>query len=160
MYLQFPLPEIQPTTDHKPSSIDIEGASQVAQWVKNPPTMQETQEMWVRSLGWEDPLEREMATHSSFFAWKIPQTEESGWLQLTGSQRVGKTERLSRGIGIEKNPSISGSRQSKPLTVQGATLLNHIYSEGSFYGVPVDLLEGIFRRRNLQAIEDWLEGWR
>ena len=101
-----------------------------------------------------------MATHSSFFAWKIPQTEESGWLQLTGSQRVGKTERLSRGIGIENNPSISGSRQSKPLTVQGATLLNHIYSEGSFYGVPVDLLEGIFRRRNLQDIEDWLEGWR
>ena len=78
VYLQFPLPEIQPTTDHKPSSIGTEGAAQVAQSVKKPPTMQETQEMWVRSLGWEDPLEREMATYSSFFAWKIPQTEESG----------------------------------------------------------------------------------
>ena len=51
-------------------------------------------------------------------------------------------------------------RQSKPLTVQGATLLNHIYSEESFYGVPVHLPEGIFRRRDLQGIEDWLEGWR
>lgn len=49
-------------------------------------------------------------------------------------------------------------RQSKALTVQGATLLNHIYSEGSFYDVPVDLPEGIFRRRDLQDIEDWLEG--
>ena len=113
MYLQFPLPEIQPTTDHKRSSIDIEGASQVAQWVKNPPTMRETQETWVQSLGWEDPLEEEMATHSSIFAWKIPQTEESGWLQLIGSQRVGKTKHLSREIGIEKNPNISG-----PKTVQ------------------------------------------
>lgn len=54
------------------------------------------------------------------------------------------------------------ARQSKPLTVQGATLLNHIYSEGSFYGVPVDSLEGIFRRRDMQGIGDWLEGsrWR
>ena len=85
----------------------------MAQWVKNPPTMQETQETWVQSLGWEDPLEEEMATHSSIFAWKILQTEESGWLQLIGSQRVGKTKHLSREIGIEKNPNISG-----PKTVQ------------------------------------------
>ena len=45
--------------------------------------------MWVRSLGWEDPLEEEMATHSSFLAWRIPWTEESGELQSMGSQRVG-----------------------------------------------------------------------
>ena len=47
------------------------GASLIAQLVKNPPAMQET---WVRSLGWEDPLEREKATHSNILAWRIPQT--------------------------------------------------------------------------------------
>ena len=46
--------------------------------VKKPPTMQET---WVQSLGWEDPLEKEMRTHSSIFAWQIPCTEESSRLQ-------------------------------------------------------------------------------
>ena len=50
-------------------------------------TMQETQ---VRSLGWEDPLEKEMATHSSTLAWKIPWTEEHGRLQSMGLQRVGR----------------------------------------------------------------------
>ena len=54
-----------------------EGASLVAQMVKNLPTVPETQ---VRSLGWEDPLEEEMATHSSTLAWKIPWTEEPGRL--------------------------------------------------------------------------------
>ena len=61
----------------------------MAQQVKNPPQMQETQEMWVQSLGQEDPLGKEMATHFSIVAWKIPQTEESGGLQATGLQRVG-----------------------------------------------------------------------
>ena len=56
--------------------------------VKNPPAMQETQEMWVRSLGREDPLEEAMATYSSTLAWRIPWTEEPGWLQSIGSQRV------------------------------------------------------------------------
>ena len=51
--------------------------------------MQETQEMWVPTLGWEDPLEEEMATHSSILAWKILQTEDIGGLQSIGSQRVG-----------------------------------------------------------------------
>ena len=56
-----------------------EEASSIAQWVKkNLPAMQETQETWVRSLGWEDPLEEEMATHFSILAWRIPWTEESG----------------------------------------------------------------------------------
>ena len=50
------------------------------------PTMRET---WVRSLGWEDPLEKEMATYSSTLAWKIPRTEALGRLQFMGSQRVG-----------------------------------------------------------------------
>ena len=46
------------------------------------------QETWVQSLGWEDPLEKEMATHSSILTWKIPWTEESGGLQSMGLQRV------------------------------------------------------------------------
>ena len=50
--------------------------------------MQETQEMQVQFLGLEDPLEEEMATHSSILAWRIPQTEEPGGLQSMGSQRV------------------------------------------------------------------------
>ena len=61
-------------------------ASLVAQTVKNLPAMQETQ---VPSLGQEDPLEKEMATHSSILAWRIPWTEEPGGLQSLGSQRVG-----------------------------------------------------------------------
>ena len=60
--------------------------SLVAQMVKLLPAMQET---WVRTLGWEDPLEQEMATHSSTLAWKIPWTEEPGRLQFMGSLRVG-----------------------------------------------------------------------
>ena len=61
----------------------------VAQWVKNPLAMQEMQETRVRSLGREDPLEEEMATHSSILAWRILLTEDPGRLQSIGSQRVG-----------------------------------------------------------------------
>ena len=57
--------------------------------VKNPLVpMQETQETLVQSLGWEDPLEKEMVTHSSILTWKIPWTEEPGRLQSMGLQRV------------------------------------------------------------------------
>ena len=58
--------------------------------VKNPPAMQEVQETWVQSLGWEDPLEEGMATHSSILTWRIPWTEEPGGLQSIGLQRVGQ----------------------------------------------------------------------
>ena len=58
----------------------------MAQPVKNLPAMQET---WVRSLGWEDPLQKGMATHSSILAWRIPWTEEPGGLQSVVLQRVG-----------------------------------------------------------------------
>ena len=51
--------------------------------------MQETQETWVRSLGWEDALEKEMATHSSILTWRIPWTEEPDGLQFMGLERVG-----------------------------------------------------------------------
>ena len=60
--------------------------SLVAQRLKHLPAMQETQ---VRSLGWEDPLEKEMATHFSILAWRIPWMEEPGGLQSMGSHRVG-----------------------------------------------------------------------
>ena len=56
--------------------------------MKNPPAMQEPQEMWVRSLGQKDPLEEKMAAHSSILAWENPWTEEPGGLQFMGSQRV------------------------------------------------------------------------
>ena len=65
--------------------------SQVAQMVKCLPAMWETQ---VQSLGWEDPLEKEMATNSSTLAWKNPWTEEPGGLQSVGWQRIGATEGL------------------------------------------------------------------
>ena len=72
-------------------SISIRGnfgkkASLVTQVVNNPPTVQET---WVLYLGQEDPLEKEMATHSSILSWEIPWTEEPDGLQSIGSQRVG-----------------------------------------------------------------------
>ena len=63
-----------------------DGASLVAQTVETLPAMQE---MWVQSSGWEDPLEKGIATYSSNLAWRIPSTEESGGLQYMGLQRVG-----------------------------------------------------------------------
>ena len=57
--------------------------------VKTRPALQETQETRVQSLGWEDPLEKEMVTHSSILAWAIPWTEDPGRLQSIGSQRIG-----------------------------------------------------------------------
>ena len=61
-------------------------ASLVAQMVKNLPAMRKT---WVRSLGWEDPVEEGMVTHSSVLAWRFPWTEEPGGLQSTGLQGAG-----------------------------------------------------------------------
>ena len=61
-------------------------ASLVAQQVKNTPAVWET---WVQSLGWEDLLEEDMATHSTILVWRIPCTEEPGGLESMGSQKVG-----------------------------------------------------------------------
>ena len=66
-----------------------EWASQVVLVVKNTPLMQEMKETWVGSLGWGDPLEEGMATHSSILVWRIPWTEEPSRLQSTGLRRVG-----------------------------------------------------------------------
>ena len=62
------------------------GVSLVAQMIKNPPAKPET---WVQPSGWEDPLEKGTATHSSILAWRIPWTKEPGRLQSMGLQRVG-----------------------------------------------------------------------
>ena len=119
--------------------------------VKNPPAMQDPQEKGVRSLGWEDPLEKGMATHSSVLAWKIPWTEEPGGLQSTGSQRVRQdwaTENRTAGpdesqcyisslwVDSERGPSgalggrcvIRELRQSRAecWKPQGATLKQHL----------------------------------
>ena len=65
-------------------------ASLVAQMVKNMSAMRVT---WIQSLGWEDPLEKRMATRSSILAWRVQRTEEPGWLQSMESQRVGSIYR-------------------------------------------------------------------
>ena len=61
----------------------------MAQWVKNLPAKQETQVTQIQSLGWEDPLEEEMATHFSILVWEIPLSEDPSGLQSMESQRVG-----------------------------------------------------------------------
>ena len=80
-------------------------ASLVAQRVKCLPAMWET---WVRSLGREDPLEKEIATHSSILAWRIPWMEELGGLQSTGHKQSDTTERLHFTFTTEskKSPSL------------------------------------------------------
>ena len=80
--------------------INFYWTSLVAQMVKRLPTMQET---WVLSLGREDPLEMEMATHSSTLAWKIPWMEERGRLQSMGLQRVAHDWATSLGLGLGVN---------------------------------------------------------
>ena len=64
----------------------------MAQLVKNPPAVRET---WVRSLGWEDPLEKEKATHSSILAWRIPMDRGAWWATVHGVADLDTTERLS-----------------------------------------------------------------
>ena len=83
-----------------------------SQVVKNHLPMQETQ---VRSLGWEDPLQKEMATHSSILAWEIPRTEELGGLLCMGSQRVGHDLATKQQVcytffhmGFDPSSSLSG----------------------------------------------------
>ena len=71
----------------------------VAQIVKNPPAMQET---WVQSLGWEDPLKKGMATHSSILAWEIPWTEGLGQVITVGQRK--NPRRLNQGC-VRKHPS-------------------------------------------------------
>ena len=75
-----------------------EGASLVTQMVKNLPAMLE---IWVRSLGWENPLEKGMATHSSILAWRITRTEEPDGLQAMDRQELYTTGRLTLSLSLE-----------------------------------------------------------
>ena len=77
------------------------GAFQVVQWVKNLPAMQE---IWVHSLGQEDPLEEGTATHSSILAWETRWTKEPGGLQAMGSQRVRHTEATEHAQHAARSP--------------------------------------------------------
>ena len=86
--------------------------SLVAQMVKRLSTIRET---WVQSLGWEDPLEKEMAIHFSTIAWKIPWTEEPGRIQSMGLQRVDMTERLHLLTMIFKIPLLQAYNTLKAI---------------------------------------------
>ena len=78
--------------------MELPRISLVAQMVKNLPAMQI---LWVQSLGQEDPLEKETATHSSILAWKIPRTEDPGELQSMGSQTVGHDWRTNTSLMMD-----------------------------------------------------------
>ena len=95
--------------------------SLVAQMVKHLSTMWET---WVRALGWEDPLEKEMAIHSRTIAWRIPWTEEPGRLQSTGLQRVGHdwTTSLTHSMNMFLCCSLNSSTLSWPHCVHKCSL--------------------------------------
>ena len=99
--------------------------SLVAQMVKSLPTMRETQ---VRSLGQEDPLEKEMATHSSTLAWKIPWTEEPGRLQSMGSQRVRKDLVTSLKRFLSPNFKVNKQMWFVRLNLQRTTSVQYQYS--------------------------------
>ena len=87
-------------------------ASLVAQTVKNLPAMWET---WVRSLGWEDPLEEGLATHSRIRAWRIPWTEAPGGWSAWGHKELGTTERLSTAQqgGKHRNENPGGCKNNQ-----------------------------------------------
>ena len=94
----------------------------VAQLVKN---LAATQETWVQSLGWEDPLEKEMAPHSSILAWRIPWTEEPGGLQFMGSQRVGHNrERLTHTLKQKQKTKLEFFWNFQSLKILGFQLRN------------------------------------
>ena len=97
------------------------GASLVAQMVKNPPAMQETR---VRSLDWEYPLEKGMATHSSILAWRIPWTEEPGRLQsMNGVAELDTTEQLTQvGLSLGLGEKLGTCRHGEPYRFPGRTV--------------------------------------
>ena len=85
----------------------------MAQWINNLPAMQETQEMQVRSLGHEDPLEQEMPTHSGMLAWKIPQTEEPHMAVNKKQTGLQIWETLGHGKEMTRNKESNVSRHQK-----------------------------------------------
>ena len=85
-------------------------SSLMAQWVKNLPVMQETQERWVQSLGQENPLEKEIEPHSDILAWEVPWTGEPGGLQFIGSQSVRHSWVTNHREGSRKKTQITSIR--------------------------------------------------
>ena len=116
--------------------------SQVAQTAKCLPTMRET---WVQSLGWEDLLEKEMATHSSVLAWKVPWTEEPGRLQSMRLQRVGH----------DWMTSLSGISWLPTFTFQSP-----IMRRTSFGVLVLEGLVGLHRTIQLQLLQHYWLGHR
>ena len=104
----------------KSTHLQTPWASLVAQMLEHLPAMQET---WVQSLGREDPLEKEMATHSGILAWKIPWMEEPGGLQFMGSQRVGHDRATSLSLSFQHfasgGQSVGSSASVLPMNIQG-----------------------------------------
>ena len=101
-------------------------ASQVAQWVKNLPAMPE---MHIRILGWEDPLEEGVATHSSILAWRIPWTEEPGGWGGATVPRV--TESQTQLKPLSTNPREYVLRRNGKVEI--LVCMNDIYHRGPFY---------------------------
>ena len=112
--------------------------------VKNLPAMQETQESWVRLLGWEDPLEKEMAAHSSILAWKILWTWEPGGYSPQGSKELDMTERAHTHTPLTGNAAAAAAAKWLQLY---PTLCNPI--DGSPPGSPVP---GILQARTLEWV--------
>ena len=105
-------------------------SSLVAQMVKRLPAMRET---WVRSLGWEDLLEKETATHSSTLAWKIPQTEEPCRLQSIGLQRVGHDWAIKWVWGLLFSGNVCWCRKLFQGTVPTSVALPMAFLKESFW---------------------------
>ena len=129
----------------------------MAQTVKCLPTMWETQ-VW--SLGWEDPLEKEMATHSSILAWKIPRTEELGWLLSMGSQRVGHDWAISlslwRSLLVHEKTDVQTFLETTLETKDNVDFL-YISDELSFWLLGPKS-EGVLTFRKVTQ-RDYLNGW-
>ena len=88
----------------------VVGASLLAQMVKNPPAMRET---WVRSLDWEDPLEKGMATHSSLLTWRSPMNRGAWWTtvhEVSESDRTGRRSLLRRTMVLDRGVERNGLR--------------------------------------------------
>ena len=100
------------------------GASRGGQWGRTRLSVQEMQEMWVRSLGLGDPLEEEMATHSSILAWRISGTEELGGLQSMGPQRV-KHDWVTEHAGTQSGRK----RKELPLQVMPLETVSHLRAD-------------------------------
>ena len=125
-------------------------ASQVAQWVKNLPAMQETQEKWVWFLVQEDPLEEGTATHSSILAWRIPWAEEPGGLQSIDHKESDMTKvsiHTLHYVSIVEALCISSYLFSKELTA----LCSRLSFQACLYGLP-------YKTETASPPNKW-EGW-